>query len=326
MSDLKKKSEDNRPVENDESKIKSLEEKSKSSRARVHYRKFTRGKDLTNATKVDLDCILGRHKRKIKVEERVEEDSSSSSSSSSLSSGSTGKDQKPESTFITKTSALSMNDYFAAKMAEIAKRKNNNVDDCEKENKTTEIEVEEEKVVVDEEPKVKKKKKDKQTVVVEVVQEVEKQVEEEEPLKKKKDKQTIIAEVVPDVETQVEEEEPLKKKKKKKKKSKEIEEESNHVEETAAEGVDDNNKKYKTFKESLYKIEDPFNGSNLFDVVGYTPYTVFQNLDTIIEDKKRRMVKKCKITERNLRINPNYYANSKLPSLNMQEVKIETNS
>ena len=107
-----------RAVDNDEIKIKSLEEKSKSSRARVHYKKFTKSKDLTNATKVDLDCILGRHKRK--NVEAIKEEEVTTNSQIDI------KEEiipSIESTFITKTNSLSMNDYFAAKMAEIAQRK-----------------------------------------------------------------------------------------------------------------------------------------------------------------------------------------------------------
>ena len=339
-----------RAVDNDESKIKSLEEKSKTSRARVHYRKFTKSKDLTNATKVDLDCILGRHKRKnvvLKEDEEKEEEETRSDSGSSATNEDKKEEVKPESTFITKTNVLSINDYFATKMAEIAQRKQSTLNEVEvtgkkkRKNEETEVEVkvesseveikvESSEVEIKEEPreaeeingdsvKIKKNKKKKhedtvssetyQSVEVEATIKEENVAEEEESevktKKKKKKKEKTSVNEIEAVET-VDVDEVQKKKKK-----------EEDQERTCDEAIVE--LKHKTFKENLYKIEDPFKGSNLFDVVGYTPYTVFQSLDSILEEKEKRASKKGKIMSRNLKSDPNFYLHLKKPTLPILE-------
>ncbi|XP_051831688.1 PIN2/TERF1-interacting telomerase inhibitor 1 [Antechinus flavipes] len=79
-----------------------LEEKSKSSKRRVHYTKFTKGKDLSSRSKTDLDCIFGKRKKN-----DVSKESHSSSTTDK------------EKATPTVTSNLTVQEYFAKRMSEI---------------------------------------------------------------------------------------------------------------------------------------------------------------------------------------------------------------
>ncbi|XP_074240261.1 PIN2/TERF1-interacting telomerase inhibitor 1 isoform X1 [Saimiri boliviensis] len=81
-----------------EKKSFSLEEKSKISKNRVHYMKFTKGKDLSSRSKTDLDCIFGKRQSK----KTPEGDAGSSA---------------PDENESTTTSAFTIQEYFAQRMA-----------------------------------------------------------------------------------------------------------------------------------------------------------------------------------------------------------------
>ncbi|XP_028997215.1 PIN2/TERF1-interacting telomerase inhibitor 1 isoform X2 [Betta splendens] len=108
----------NEPPE-DELKGFSLEEKSKSSRKRVHYMKFTKGKDLSSRSESDLNCIFGKRAKSVK--DREQESSSSDSQGETEVSASAGAELDAESITKTVTSTLSVKEYFAQRMAQLKK-------------------------------------------------------------------------------------------------------------------------------------------------------------------------------------------------------------
>ncbi|XP_036832290.1 PIN2/TERF1-interacting telomerase inhibitor 1 isoform X3 [Oncorhynchus mykiss] len=114
--------------EKQQEKSFSLEEKSKTSRKRVHYMKFTKGKDLSSRSQTDLACIFGKRGTKRIAEDQEEESSGPDSQ------GMNEKETRavtapatkvttpePDVEAITKTvtSNLSMQEYFAQRMAQL---------------------------------------------------------------------------------------------------------------------------------------------------------------------------------------------------------------
>ncbi|XP_058449930.1 G patch domain-containing protein 4 [Malaya genurostris] len=91
-------------------RIKSLEEKSKNSRARVHYKKFTRGKDLSRASAKDLANIFGKRSlNEVKLQtSELETDKKPSNISESEETNMLG--------LTTINASMSLQEYFKSKM------------------------------------------------------------------------------------------------------------------------------------------------------------------------------------------------------------------
>lgn len=98
--------------------VKSLETRSKCSKSRVHYHKFTRGKDLSRYSASDLACILGKRVQSEKTEEK---------SVQNMGSREENNRSETENFYgITTIQRGSIQEYFAAKMAAVNEKQSQN--------------------------------------------------------------------------------------------------------------------------------------------------------------------------------------------------------
>ncbi|XP_076026977.1 PIN2/TERF1-interacting telomerase inhibitor 1 [Genypterus blacodes] len=147
-------------VQPEEPKGFSLEEKSKTSKKRVHYMKFAKGKDLSSRSETDLNCIFGKRSRSAKDPEQ-ENNSSDSQGETEENLTPATSELDPEAITKTVTSTLTMQEYFAQRMAQLKKARGQTQDPpSPRETETSEASGPSEEACPDaEEPKRKKKKK-----------------------------------------------------------------------------------------------------------------------------------------------------------------------
>ncbi|XP_030303461.1 PIN2/TERF1-interacting telomerase inhibitor 1 [Calypte anna] len=111
LNDCHGQGETESPVNNQ--KTFSLEEKSKSSKKRVHYMKFAKGKDLSLRSADDLSCIFGKRQKSLKAQEDMTDPESQE-----------GKKRspwlaEPADGYNTVKSVLTVQEYFAKRMAKL---------------------------------------------------------------------------------------------------------------------------------------------------------------------------------------------------------------
>ncbi|XP_017093913.2 PIN2/TERF1-interacting telomerase inhibitor 1 isoform X1 [Drosophila bipectinata] len=240
----------------------SLEERSKQSRARVHYKKFTRGKDLSQYSEKDLANIFGKKETSnvetpVQVEEPKEE-----------------KAVNPNFGGVqTLTTGVSVTDYFKQKMEAVKKRLKNGsanvaTEDASNGNpeETTNGVVQEDNIEEsDQVEPVKKKKKKKDKERKEDLPEEEEVVEPAPKQKKKKksksspEEETIEQEttILEDKQESLEESNPPKRKKKKKSEKTEEPEETQNVAEEPVSKKKKKSEKHDEVEESQPVEEEP---------------------------------------------------------------------
>jgi len=96
---------------------KSLERLSKKSRKRVHYQRFTRGKDLANYSKDDLGCILGTKSEKFQEKQKEREKGEEKSNEEEEEVGSEEKSHG-----LVTIKGGNYQDYFEKKMAALKEK------------------------------------------------------------------------------------------------------------------------------------------------------------------------------------------------------------
>ncbi|KAJ8048927.1 PIN2/TERF1-interacting telomerase inhibitor 1 [Holothuria leucospilota] len=109
LSNLHQEHSQETSTKNNPDSLSSIEEKSQKAKRRVHYKRFTRGKDLANRSVNDMNCILGR---------RSASGSNTPQSISAPSSDHENEEERMVSHGVkTIVNSVTMQEYFAQKMA-----------------------------------------------------------------------------------------------------------------------------------------------------------------------------------------------------------------
>ncbi|XP_072298118.1 PIN2/TERF1-interacting telomerase inhibitor 1 [Eucyclogobius newberryi] len=216
----------------EEPKVFSLEEKSKTATKRVHYMKFTKGKDLSSRSEKDLNCIFGKRDPSFKAQDQESNSSDSQEEKETTVIAPTELDT--ETITNTVTSTLTMQEYFAQRMARWIKARGQapSEDSSEKPEKNPTHHGNDCGAA---QPKKKKKKKDKKAAdeaevaekCKDLVSEEHKELERSDPEEKRKKKKRKMHENEQLLTT--EEEMPASKKKKNKKQKKDTEQINGHL-------------------------------------------------------------------------------------------------
>jgi Pin2-interacting protein X1 len=282
--------------------VQPLEAKSKESRARLHYKKFTKSKDLSTASANDLKCILGTEKRQKSKHQANEQPNSNGKSGSNAeteteddvdqfrvsfkmstsetnANGTLEKNLSENSAF--QTNKKSISEYFASKMAYRFVKANNETE--KKEEQVDELINEEER-------------------------ELQIRIEQSETSEDK---------------NQVDEEESKKKKKKKKKSKKRSRTEDEDIEEVKEEAktasFEVEERLEVEFEPTLAKPAEHiqresdmfFKGSNFFKLNGYSAYIINSELEKVMEEKIKRVGRKRFQMEKILQVDSKFYEMNK---------------
>uniref|UniRef100_A0A3Q1FI64 PIN2 (TERF1) interacting telomerase inhibitor 1 n=1 Tax=Acanthochromis polyacanthus TaxID=80966 RepID=A0A3Q1FI64_9TELE len=150
-----------------------------------HSQNNSNGKDLSSRSETDLNCIFGKRSRSSRD---PEQDGSSSDSQVDTDGARTPCELEPETITKTVTSSLTMQEYFAQRMAQLKKARGASAAPEEPNQDQDQDQTEEPK------KKKKQKKRRKEEEMEEKVEVIAEDQDQQEPSKKKKKKKRITTE------------------------------------------------------------------------------------------------------------------------------------